>query len=313
MKTDLSTTHHTSMSYNAVSAETHEYSSRSDENYEKVAKKTMRKTLFWLLIFLGVMVTFRCCKGGRTVMVLRRGDSYIDQVEVIKNEFCFLFRIKIDCDIYNVFGHRDTYDVLIFKDGRLEYIGNDVNGRVVCGKFLEKDSGRVYRINHRQYMNPLTHARLLVGRLGESKGHICVPPAVEGGGAHKYDWWLTSALIIGKTFGWLAGGKTRPHNSLTSMLGFDYGRISIDARKKDVIGSLGHPVYVDTESGVEYYGRFEFLDNENQLIGIAYSNGVVNAVFSDKMLDPRIIYKCTGLDYMESERETSDSFVSCPD
>ena len=99
MKTDLSTTHHTSMSYNAVSAETHEYSSRSDENYEKVAKKTMRKTLFWLLIFLGVMVTFRCCKGGRTVMVLRRGDSYIDQVEVIKNEFCFLFRIKIDCDI----------------------------------------------------------------------------------------------------------------------------------------------------------------------------------------------------------------------
>ena len=120
-------------------------------------------------------------------------------------------------------------------------------------------------------------------------------------------------MIIGKTFGWLAGGKTRPHNSLTNMLGFDSGRISIDARKKDVIGSLGHPVYVDTESGVEYYGRFEFLDNENQLIGIAYSNGVVNAVFSDKMLDPRIIYKCTGLDYMEIERETSDSFVSCPD
>lgn len=278
----------------------------------------MRKTLFWMFISFGVMVIFLCCKSERTNVVLCYGDRYADRVEVLENEFCFLFRIKIDCDIYSGFGHRDTDDVLIFKDGRLEYIGNDVNGRVVSGKFLEKDSGRVYRINHRQYMNPLTHARLLVGRLGESKGHICVPSAVEGGGAHKYDWWLTSALIIGKTFGiigktfgWLAGGKTRSRNSLTSMLGFDYGRISIDARKKDVIGSLGHPVYVDTESGVEYYGRFEFLDNENQLLGIAYSNGVVNAVFSDRMLDPRIIYKCAGLNYVE--REGADSSESSTD
>mgnify|MGYP003290628847 CR=1 FL=1 len=276
----------------------------------------MRKTLFWMFISFGVMVIFLCCKSERTNVVLCYGDRYADRVEVLENEFCFLFRIKIDCDIYSGFGHRDTYDVLIFKDGRLEYIGNDVNGRVVCGKFLEKDSGRVYRINHRQYMNPLTHARLLVGRLGESKGHICVPSAVEG--AHKYDWWLTSALIIGKTFGiigktfgWLAGGKTQPRNSLTSMLGFDYGRISIDALEKDVIDSLGHPVYVDTESGVEYYGRFEFLDNENQLLGIAYSNGVVNAVFSDRMLDPRIIYKCAGLNYVE--RDGADSSESSTD
>ena len=278
----------------------------------------MRKTLFWLLIFLGVMVTFRCCKSERTNVVLCYGDSYADRVEVLKNEFCFLFRIKIDCDIYNVFGHRDTSDVLIFKDGRLEYIGKDVNGPVVCDKYMEKDSGKVWRICYQQYMNPLTHARLLVGRLGESKGHICVPSMVEGGGAYKYDRWLTFALIIGKTFGiigktfgWLAGGKTRPRNSLTSMLGFDYGRISIDAWKKDVIGSLGHPVYVDTESGVEYYGRFEFLDNDRQLLGIAYSNGVVNAVFSDRMLDPRIIYKCAGLNYVE--REGADSSESSTD
>jgi hypothetical protein len=105
----------------------------------------MRKTLFWLLIFLGVMVTFRCCKSGRTVMVLRRGDNYADRVGVIKNEFCFLFRIKIDCDIYNVFGHRDTYDVLIFKDGRLEYIGKDIDRRIVCSEFFERNSGKVYK------------------------------------------------------------------------------------------------------------------------------------------------------------------------
>ncbi len=284
------------------------------KNHEKVAKKTMRKALFWLLIFFGVMITFRCCEDRRTVMVIRRGDSYADRVEVIQKEFCFLFRTKIDCVVYNGFRHRDTSDVLIFKDGRLEYIGKDVEGLTVCSKFLEKDSGKVYRMNHRQYSNPLRHARLLVGRLGESKGYICVPSAVEGSGARKYDWWLTSALtigktlgIIGKTFSWLVGGETRPRNSLASALGFDYGRISIDAVKKDVISSLGQPVYVDAESGVEYYGRFAFMDNENQLLGIAYSNGVVNAVFSDKMLDPRIIYKCAGLDYVESECETSGS------
>lgn len=279
----------------------------------RIVIENMRKILFWLLLFFSVMVAFLCCKDGRTEVVLRCGDGYADRVEVIKKEFCFLFRIKIDCDIYNGFRHRDTHDVLIFKNGRLEYIGKYGDGRTVCSRFLERDSGRVYRINHRQYLNPLRHARFLVSRVGESKGHICVSSTVEGSGAQKYDWWLTSALIIGKTFGCIVGGEARHSNSLTSMLGFDYGCISMSAEKKDVLSSLGRPVYVDVESGVEYYGRFAFMDNENQLIGIAYSNGVVNAVFSDKMLDPRIIYKCAGLDYMESERETSDSFASCPD
>ena len=39
--------------------------------------------------------------------------------------------------------------------------------------------------------------------------------------------------------------------------------------------------------------------------------GVVNAVFSDRMLDPRIIYKCAGLNYVE--REGADSSESSTD
>ena len=75
----------------------------------------MKKTLFWLLLLGGVMTISLCCKGGRTVVELRRGDSYADRVELIKTEFCFLFRIKNNGDIYNGFRHRDTSDVLIFR------------------------------------------------------------------------------------------------------------------------------------------------------------------------------------------------------
>lgn len=241
------------------------------------------------------------------MVVLCRGDCYVDRVEDIKKEFRFLFRIKIDGRIYNAFKHGDTNDVLIFVDDRLEYIGKDGGRGTVCSKFLERDGGRIYRINHRLYFNPLRHASSLVGRIGESEGCISIPSVVEASVAHKNDWGLTAALIIGKALGCLVGYETQPRNSLARKLGFDYGCISTDIGKEDVLRSLGCPVYVDAVSGVEYYGQFEFVDNANQLIGIAYSNGVVNAVFSDEMLDQRIVYKCHGLDYVESEGQGTTS------
>ena len=47
----------------------------------------------------------------------------------------------------------------------------------------------------------------------------------------------------------------------------------------------------------EYYGRFVSMGFP-QILGIAYSNEVVVAVFSDRILDYRIIGQCYGGDYV---------------
>ena len=49
--------------------------------------------------------------------------------------------------------------------------------------------------------------------------------------------------------------------------------------------------------------QFKHMDNANQILGIAYSNGVVNAVFSDEILDYRIVCQCSGRDYVEKVKE----------
>ena len=255
-----------------------------------------RKIVLTSLTIVSALMLLRCCRSNTGVSVIRKGDSYNSAVSLLKDNFRFMFRLNHEGALYAGFRHLDTYDVLIFRNDILAYIGKDVEIPSELGKFKNSENGKVERIHFRRYMNPVVHAESLIGRLVSTRDRLMVHPYPVESYAHgKIDWGLTCAVMLAKVVATIAGCLGGNHRTFTDVVGFDFGRIPLGFDRKHVLELFGDPVYVDVESNVEYYVKY------GDVIGLTCTNGIVKAVFSSAMLDYRITCRYGGLEYLSSE------------
>lgn len=256
-------------------------------------KRYIYIALFVVLVIWILRIAYRDARDKKGY-VLKRGDTYAEVLPKIKNDYRFLFRIASDKSVYKAFSHTDYDNTLLFGDDILMYIGTGPHLDDELGLFKDRNTGESHRIHFNSYINPFSYAKLLIKGVGNSmEKHVVRRYAVDGRRDFRgIDWGLTAAVLI-------AYAITRPiiffipkEQTLADRFGYAFEDIPLFAKRETILGVLGDPAYVDAESGVEYYDRFGFM-------GIAYSNEIVNAVFSKKMLDYRITCKQGGLEFQK--------------
>lgn len=230
---------------------------------------------------------------------LTNGESYSSIIPTLRDHCNFLFRILWNGNVYCGFKMKESPKILIFINDSFSHAIIETPRLLMCGIFKDNATGHITQVCYESYIDPCIHAKTIVRQSNQKMYTVRFSEQnIDATTSKRFDIGLTVALLFAKMIGSFHLDKDISETTFLGKLGFGCSDIAIGSDRNVVISKIGMPIYIDSISKVEYYGKYEFLNGEEQLIGVAYEEGKVVGVFSSEFLDKRVVCRCGEKEYV---------------